>query len=132
MTVKRYDAHTNIDDFKADWHEKKDGPMVRYDDYAALLKERDEARTALSSAMLTISQITDVTGTSDTLSISGQVAALVSSAAEHQAQGVEKYAVIYEKNAENYPLDSYAWREVMAKRDKVLEFADRLRKGEVK
>ena len=41
MTVKRYDAHTNIDDFKSDWHEKKDGLMVRYDDYAALLKERD-------------------------------------------------------------------------------------------
>jgi hypothetical protein len=41
MTVKRYDAHTNNNDFKSDWHEKKDGPMVRYDDYAALLKERD-------------------------------------------------------------------------------------------
>lgn len=42
MTVKRYDAHTNIDDFKADWHEKKDGYMVRYSDYAALLAERDK------------------------------------------------------------------------------------------
>jgi hypothetical protein len=40
------------------------------------LKERDEARTELSSAMLTISQITQVLGASDTLSISEQVAAL--------------------------------------------------------
>jgi RNA-binding protein YhbY len=40
------------------------------------LKERDEARTELSSAMLTISQITQVLGTSDTLSISEQVAEL--------------------------------------------------------
>ena len=36
MSVKRYGAHTNIDDFKSDWHESKDGPMVKYEDYAAL------------------------------------------------------------------------------------------------
>lgn len=36
MSVKRYAAHTNIDDFKSDWHESKDGPMVRHEDYAAL------------------------------------------------------------------------------------------------
>lgn len=36
MSVKRYAAHTNIDDFKSDWHESKDGPMVKYEDYAAL------------------------------------------------------------------------------------------------
>lgn len=40
------------------------------------LKERDEARLELSSAQLTISQITKVMGTSETLSISEQVAAL--------------------------------------------------------
>lgn len=39
MTVKRYDAHTNIDDFKSDWHEKKDGPMVKHADYSALLEK---------------------------------------------------------------------------------------------
>lgn len=36
MSVKRYAAHTNIDDFKSDWHESKDGPMVKHEDYAAL------------------------------------------------------------------------------------------------
>lgn len=36
MSVKRYAAHTNIDDFKSDWHESKEGPMVKYEDYAAL------------------------------------------------------------------------------------------------
>lgn len=36
MSVNRYAAHTNIDDFKSDWHESKDGPMVKYEDYAAL------------------------------------------------------------------------------------------------
>jgi len=41
-------------------------------------KERDEARTELSSAMLTISRITDVVGPSDTLSISQQVTELAS------------------------------------------------------
>lgn len=45
MSVKRYVAHTNIDDFKSDWHESKDGPMVRHDDYAAL-----EARCAALAA----------------------------------------------------------------------------------
>ncbi|OAT18002.1 hypothetical protein M977_03790 [Buttiauxella gaviniae ATCC 51604] len=40
------------------------------------LKERDEARLELSSAQLTISQITKVMGTSDTLSISEQVSTL--------------------------------------------------------
>ena len=40
------------------------------------LKERDEARLELSSAHLTISQITKVMGTSETLSISEQVSAL--------------------------------------------------------
>lgn len=40
------------------------------------LKERDEARMELSSAQLTISQITKVMGTSNTLSISEQVSAL--------------------------------------------------------
>lgn len=45
MSVKRYAAHTNIDDFKSDWHESKDGPMVRYEDYAAL-----EARCAALAA----------------------------------------------------------------------------------
>lgn len=113
MTIQRYHSWNSEDD--------EDGHYVAYDDYA-------ELESAHKAAMLTISRITDVVGTSDTLSISGQVAALASSAAEHQAQGVEKYAVIYEKNAENYPLDSYAWREVMAKRDKVLEFANQLRK----
>jgi len=39
-----------------------------------LMKECDEARTAHKAALLTISQITDVVGTSDTLSISQQVA----------------------------------------------------------
>ena len=46
-----------------------------------------------------------------------------------QAQGVERFAVMYEKNADNYPLDSYAWREVMGKRAQVLDFAAELRKG---
>lgn len=45
MSVKRYAAHTNIDDFKSDWHESKDGPMVKYEDYAAL-----EARCAALAA----------------------------------------------------------------------------------
>ncbi|WBM69163.1 hypothetical protein OH773_13310 [Buttiauxella sp. WJP83] len=53
------------------------------------LKERDEARIELSSAALTISQITEVLGTSDTLSISEQVTALnqkvVNLAAENAA-----------------------------------------------
>lgn len=40
------------------------------------LKERDEARLELSSAQLTISQITKVMGTSDTLSISDQISVL--------------------------------------------------------
>ncbi|MFP2164571.1 hypothetical protein ACLEYI_06305 [Enterobacter ludwigii] len=39
MTVKRYDAHTNADDFKSDWHESKDGPMLKYEDYAKLAAE---------------------------------------------------------------------------------------------
>lgn len=47
MSVKRYAAHTNIDDFKSDWHESKDGPMVKYEDYAAL-----EARCAALAAEL--------------------------------------------------------------------------------
>ena len=34
MSIKRYAAHTNIDDFQSDWHESKDGPMVKYEDYA--------------------------------------------------------------------------------------------------
>nr|DAG71097.1 MAG TPA: hypothetical protein [Caudoviricetes sp.] len=45
MSVKRYAAHTNIDDFKSDWHESKDGPMVRHEDYDAL-----EARCAALAA----------------------------------------------------------------------------------
>ena len=45
MSVKRYAAHTNIDDFKSDWHESKDGPMVKHEDYAAL-----EARFAALAA----------------------------------------------------------------------------------
>lgn len=45
MSVKRYAAHTNIDDFKSDWHESKEGPMVKYEDYAAL-----EARCAALAA----------------------------------------------------------------------------------
>lgn len=36
MRIKRYAAHTNIDDFKSDWHESKDGPMVKHEYYAAL------------------------------------------------------------------------------------------------
>lgn len=44
MTVKRFDAHTNADDFKSDWHESKDGPMVRYEGYAALAAEIAELK----------------------------------------------------------------------------------------
>lgn len=39
MTIKRYEAHTNVDDFKADWHESKYGPMVKFEDCAALVAE---------------------------------------------------------------------------------------------
>ncbi|NIG81808.1 hypothetical protein F3J34_50810, partial [Klebsiella sp. Ap-873] len=39
MTVKRYGTHTNIDDFKSDWHESKDGPMVRFEDYVELQRQ---------------------------------------------------------------------------------------------
>ena len=45
MNVKRYDAHTNIDDFKSDCHESKDGLMIKYEDYAEL-----EARCAALAA----------------------------------------------------------------------------------
>lgn len=45
MSVKRYDVHTNIDDFKSDWHESKDGLMIKYEDYAEL-----EARCAALAA----------------------------------------------------------------------------------
>lgn len=47
MSVKRYAAHTNIDDFKSDWHESKDGPMVRHEDYSSL-----EAKCAALAAEL--------------------------------------------------------------------------------
>ncbi|MFV9059290.1 hypothetical protein [Enterobacter roggenkampii] len=50
MSVKRYGAHTNIDDFKSDWHESKDGPMVKYEDYAAL--EAKCAALAAENALL--------------------------------------------------------------------------------
>ena len=47
MSIKRYAAHTNIDDFKSDWHESKDGPMVKYSDYSAL----EQQLTALTSQL---------------------------------------------------------------------------------
>lgn len=55
MSVNRYAAHTNIDDFKSDWHESKDGPMVRHEDYAAL-----EARcAALDEKLRMINELID-------------------------------------------------------------------------
>lgn len=39
MTVKPYDAQTNFDDFKSEWHESKYGSMVKYEDYALLAAE---------------------------------------------------------------------------------------------
>ncbi|PNF10505.1 hypothetical protein A6J71_10225 [Enterobacter cancerogenus] len=47
MMIKRYDAHTNVDDFKSDWHESKDGPMVKYKDYAALAAENAALKAAI-------------------------------------------------------------------------------------
>lgn len=61
MTIQRYHSWNSEDD--------EDGHYVAYDDYA-------ELESAHKAALLTISQITDVVGTSDTLSISQQVAAL--------------------------------------------------------
>ncbi|WON77540.1 hypothetical protein [Serratia sp. UGAL515B_01] len=48
--VKRYDAHTSIDDFKSDWHEVKDGPMVKHSDYE-LLKQQFDAVVAENVAL---------------------------------------------------------------------------------
>ncbi|MCT4705870.1 hypothetical protein MUA03_08115 [Enterobacteriaceae bacterium H16N7] len=62
MTIQRYHSWNSEDD--------EDGHYVAYDDYA-------ELESAHKAALLTISQITDVVGTSDTLSISQQVAKLV-------------------------------------------------------
>ena len=54
MNVKRYAAHTNIDDFKSDWHESKDGPMVRHEDYAALEQKLVESQREFRAADATI------------------------------------------------------------------------------
>jgi hypothetical protein len=95
MTVKRYSAHTNIDDFKADWHEKKDGPMVRYEDYAALLKERD----ALAVENASLKECCDAYD-ADGLAQYGdqwevtplETPATDAAIANIQAQGVDKFA----------------------------------------
>ncbi|MCT4710309.1 hypothetical protein MUA04_08920 [Enterobacteriaceae bacterium H11S18] len=62
MTVNRYE----FEDYGA---LEESGRYVTYEDY-------EELESAYKAAMLTISQITDVVGTSDTLSISQQVAEL--------------------------------------------------------
>jgi hypothetical protein len=51
MTIKRYDAHTNADDFRSDWHESKDGPMVKYEDYAALAAENTGLKAAIGATI---------------------------------------------------------------------------------
>lgn len=62
MSVKRYAAHTNIDDFKSDWHESKDGPMVKYEDYAAL-EAKCSALAAENGQMLRL--LTDISENHD-------------------------------------------------------------------
>lgn len=64
--VIRYSAYAN------NTHAYKDakGAFVKYEDYAELESEH-------KAALLTISQITDIVRSSDTLSISQQVAELV-------------------------------------------------------
>lgn len=57
MSVKRYAAHTNIDDFKSDWHERKEGPMVKYEDYAALEQKLAESQREFRAADVTIENL---------------------------------------------------------------------------
>lgn len=57
MSVKRYAAHTNIDDFKSDWHESKDGPMVKHEDYAALEQKLAESQREFRAADATIDNL---------------------------------------------------------------------------
>jgi DNA repair ATPase RecN len=57
MSIKRYAAHTNIDDFKSDWHESKDGPMVKHEDYAALEQQLAESQREFRSADATIENL---------------------------------------------------------------------------
>ena len=78
MTIQRYHSWNSEDD--------EDGHYVAYDDYA-------ELESAHKAALLTISQITDVVGTSDTLSISQQVTELASrcSALAAESAGLNKF-----------------------------------------
>lgn len=124
MSVKRYAAHTNIDDFKSDWHESKDGPMVKHQDYAAL-----EARCAalaaenagLKAAIPPLKIINDVTDSWDDVSLAEEIGfnyavstilkslpetpATDAFLAEVRAQGVEmfaKYIALYNSNSEHH------------------------------
>lgn len=97
MTVKRYDAHTNNNDFKSDWHEKKDGPMVRYDDYAALLKERDALAAENTGLNKFIDDECYVYGPYDVEPVDAalekpEIPATDAAIAEIQARGVEMFA----------------------------------------
>jgi hypothetical protein len=69
MTIKRYEAHTNADDFKSDWHESKYGPMVKYEDYAVLAAEN----AGLKAAIPPLKIINDVTDSWDDVSLAEEV-----------------------------------------------------------
>ncbi|NBJ34638.1 hypothetical protein GE191_13195 [Serratia fonticola] len=93
--VKRYDAHTSFDDFKASWHEKSDGPMVTYSDYEQLKQRLDavvaecaDLKTcAIGWAELYADEMGDPHITEDALPKTPNADAAL---AEQQAIGVEK------------------------------------------
>lgn len=105
MSIKRYEAHTNIDDFKSDWRESKDGSMVKYEDYAALeqqlaavVAENAGLKNALEWLYETVSseivpvpdeKYSSVTNAAQVLSETPATDAYL---AEVRAQGVEMFA----------------------------------------
>lgn len=92
MSVKRYAAHTNIDDFKSDWHESKDGPMVRHEDYAAL-----EAICAALAA-----EVYDLKHPGTYLPSKRETPALDAFLAEVRAQGVEAFDSVLEARGRHH------------------------------
>lgn len=142
MSVKRYAAHTNIDDFKSDWHESKDGPMVRHEDYDAL--EARCAALAAENAGLKAAIETHKHGfvrcnccgdelmchTDDVCRALDETPATDAFLAEVRAQGVEMFAA--HKRERQQALRSRSMRmseEAAGMAADAENFADELRKG---
>lgn len=128
MSVKRYAAHTNIDDFKSDWYESKDGPMVKHEDYsvlegkcAALDAEKEKFAVECAATKIAIAYLKS--GRQDfTLNTPATDAFL----AEVRAQGAEMFA---EKLREHIAVDSSGSTRARALTRIVDRASAQLRKG---